>query len=333
MPSPDAQLLSQFLNNPPEDYISGSALAKDLSISRVAIKKHIDKLKLEGFKFEASTHIGYRLIKKPTQLCAPLIEAYLLSLQSQNIPIHFFEETPSTMDAAKQLIAKNAPTPFAIIGRIQTKGRGRLGRSWDSTDTGNLYLTLTFQPDLPPTRMEGFSLWLAASLCQLYHTTFKAPIQAKWPNDLLYKGKKLAGILVEAQIDSDLMRYLAIGMGINLNTDLQKLPTALQKKATSLEQINGSTIDMSWAAANIIHTVNKAYTQFLKPNTIDKLPKLWNQFDYLKDKEIQVQTFDQSYTGKAQGITPTGQLQLKIPGQKSPLTFNSGDVSLSENYN
>ena len=96
-----------------------------------------------------------------------------------------------------------------MVARAQTSGRGRLGRKWVSEDRGNLYASFAFRPELRPSRMQDFTLWMGLNVCELIQNFCKITPGLKWPNDILVDGRKVGGILTEARVDADQVRELS----------------------------------------------------------------------------------------------------------------------------
>lgn len=139
----------------------------------------------------------------------------------------------STNDEAKRLAASGAPDGTVVTAREQTRGRGRRGRGWTSPP-GNLYLSLVLRPNVPATRLPELGFMAAVALTDTIAPLLPAPetLGHKWPNDVLLKGKKLAGILIETSLGADPSRadWAVIGLGINVRHH----PSEADRPATSL---------------------------------------------------------------------------------------------------
>ena len=147
-------------------------------------------------------------------------------------PVYHFEEVASTNDLAKELAARGAPEGTLIVAEAQSRGRGRLGRQWNSPPGTGLYVSLLLRPPLPPTEMPQITLTTAVAAARaLKRVTGVAP-GIKWPNDLLLAGKKLGGILTEMETESEQIRHLVVGLGLNVDT--RAFPEELAATATSL---------------------------------------------------------------------------------------------------
>src|SRR5690606_18217155 len=133
----------------------------------------------------------------------------------------------STNDEAARQLAAGRTAPFVILARKQTRGRGRLGRAWHSEANGNLYASFAFRPRVPPGRMAVFTLWMGVSICELIANFTHLQPGIKWPNDILFDGRKAGGMLTEARIDSDQIRDLIFGLGLNVNAPAADWPADL----------------------------------------------------------------------------------------------------------
>ncbi|MCP3898540.1 MAG: biotin--[acetyl-CoA-carboxylase] ligase, partial [Desulfobacteraceae bacterium] len=200
----------QTLFNSPEDTISGVSLSEKFGISRVAVWKHIKSLKESGVEI-ISTSKGYSLSNKDDLLFSFCFEKY-------REKIHFFPSVSTTMNTAKKMAKTDINDFSVVIAQDQTEGRGRLNRKWVSSE-GGLWFTLILKPDLPPPL--AYILNFAASYCltKCLNTLFKIDAKVKWPNDILIKNEKLAGLLSEMETEGDMLKFVNIGIGLNVNNE------------------------------------------------------------------------------------------------------------------
>lgn len=309
-------------------YISGNDLADELKISRVSIWAHLEKLKKTGFSFEAIRNRGYRIEKEPDIIHPDLLNTYL-NLNHSTLPLIYLNEVDSTnSEAERQLSNKNGSTPFAVVSNQQTQGRGRHGRSWKSNDPGNLYLSFGFKTNLPPTLIKSFTPWMATVLCDLFNQEFNIPIELKWPNDLIFHGKKIAGMLVESRIDVDSARDLIFGIGFNINGNPQNWPQELQAIATSLKAETNQTYNINKMTASIISSILDAYQKFIDNTWKAILPELWSRYDSIYDKYVKGFHGDQPIEGIAKGISEVGALKLLL-NNGTLLLLDIGEISFS----
>ena len=310
-----------------DDFVSGSTLASDLRLSRVAIWQHLEKLREQGFAFEAVRSRGYRLTAKPQDLNALLIEARLPA--SAACRIVALDTVDSTNDEAMRRVSQGESTPLVVIAREQTRGRGRMGRPWLSESNGNLYLTFALQPAVPPERLATITPWIGVNLCGLFAGYAKVEPRIKWPNDVLLNGRKAVGILTEARIDADRIRDLVIGCGLNLAPPPGGWPGELKDRAISLSEITGTPIDLNHFAAAVISRVLTACRTFQADEHGPELAAEWRRFDALLDQEITLIHGRDEVTGIASGIDTDGSLLLRVGGG-SPQRFRAGEVTIAK---
>ncbi len=309
-------------------FVSGNRLAEIIRISRVGVWSHMEKLRTQGFVFEAVRSKGYRLVEKPESLHPLLIEANLVA-RKEPPPIIFLEEVDSTNSEAERRLANGEEAPFIVIGRSQTAGRGRLGRRWFSGDSGNLLLSIAFRPNLSPDRMRNFTLWMSVNLCEAIANTCKISPGVKWPNDLLYEGRKLGGILTEARIDSDQTRDVIFGLGLNINGHRENWPKDIASRTTSISDALGHKVDINRLTAVLINRILTAYKQFIGNDFTDSFSNMWEQFDLLRGKQISLLQGKTRFQGIASGIDDSGALRLKL-NTGAELAVHAGDVTIEK---
>ncbi|MCC6415067.1 MAG: biotin--[acetyl-CoA-carboxylase] ligase [Opitutaceae bacterium] len=309
-------------------HVSGAALAKKLGVSRVAVWQHMEKLRAQGFDFEGKKSRGYRLTRKPGHLHATFLEA-LLTARHREFPLTVLDTVDSTNDEAARQLADGRPAPFVVLACEQTKGRGRFGRTWHSDDHGNLYASFAFRPQVSPQRMPMFTLWMGVSVCELISAFCGARAGIKWPNDIVFDGRKAGGMLTEARIDADQMRDLVFGLGLNVNQPAGTWPADVAKRATSLAAEIGHPVDLNHFAAALIGRVRLAYQHFLDGTHARLLAEAWPKRDILRGRTIAVLNGRQRIEGTADGIDEHGSLRLRDRhGQLH--RFSAGEVTLEK---
>jgi biotin-[acetyl-CoA-carboxylase] ligase BirA-like protein len=202
------------------------------------------------------------------------------------------------------------------------------GRRWLSEPNGNLYLTLAFRPRLPPARMPTFTLWAGANLCQLIATFTRTTPTVKWPNDLLFHGRKCGGILTEARIDADHIRDLVIGIGLNLAAPAAGWPAELRPVATSLAEQSRTPLDPNRLTAALLGRMLAAYERFVAGDHQAALADLWHRYDALRDREVTLLDGDERITGIARGIDDTGALLVRTTAGRTR-RFQAGEVTFA----
>ncbi|MFU8848635.1 MAG: biotin--[acetyl-CoA-carboxylase] ligase [Opitutales bacterium] len=313
-----------------EAYVSGSLLAQQLGISRPAVHGKLDKLRQEGFEVEAVRNRGYRISALPERLHPALLRCILDRLGSRT-GLLYFPEIDSTNSEAERRIASGQSSPFAIVSSGQTKGRGRLGRVWQSQSADNLYLSVLFEPNIPPQQLQHFTLWAGICICRaLQGFAPSAPLRIKWPNDLHCEGRKFAGMLTEAKIDTDGIRSIIFGLGLNINSNPNDFPPEVRALATSLHAIHGQPLPLSEVTAVVIRAIEEAYAICIQESdTNETLAEAWAPLDALFGQAVTAILKGQEITGMAAGIDSSGALLLEMPdGHKEAI--RAGDVTLKK---
>lgn len=327
MPTPEHLILRELLARDPA-WVSGSALAEKLGVSRVAVWQHMEKLRAAGFTFEAQRARGYRLVGKPSAPHATLIETQL-KVRPKGFSLVVLDETDSTNDEAARELAAGRAAPFAIVARRQSRGRGRLGRTWHSEANGNLYLSVAFRPRVAPERMGAFTLWMGLNVCELLSNFASVNPGLKWPNDILFDGRKAGGMLTEARIDADHIRDLVFGLGLNINSPEGGWPAALGGRAISLAEVTGTPLDFNRLAAALIGRILLAYQNFADGDYTKTFADLWHRYDVLRGREIALLEGGRRHAGTVAGLDDEGALLLRDAHGRTQ-RYRAGEVTIEK---
>lgn len=325
--SPEVIILESLLDAEP-GVVSGTALAKRLNMSRVAVWGHMEKLREQGFEFEALHARGYRIQKYPTGLCEALIRAYRREREGA-LDLLILDEVDSTNDEASRQISAGRAAPFVVLARKQTRGRGRFGRVWHSEQNGNLYASFAFRPQLESHRMQTFTLWMGANVCELVANFCRVAPGLKWPNDILFDRRKAGGILTEARMDSDQIRDLVFGLGLNVNSPAGGWPEGLGQRAVSLAERTEQPLDLNRFTAALLGRILTAYRKFVDGTYTETFADLWNRFDILRGQPVAILQGNQRIAGRAAGIDDEGSLILKTDEGRTA-RFRAGEVTIEK---
>ncbi len=310
------------------DFVSGRELAELIGVSRVSVWSYMEKLKTQGFDFEAVRSKGYRLTKTPDTLNQPLIQARLQHAAGKFTAI-VLDEVDSTNSEAERRIANGEETPFVVLSRLQTVGRGRLGRVWHSPQNGNLYASFAFRPQISPSQMSLFTLWMGINICECINSICRVSCQVKWPNDLHIAGKKVAGILTEARMEADQVLNAVLGLGLNVNSDGADWPEELQTIATSLSQSAGETFDINKLVSAITGRIAIAYKQLADGSHRAALKERWPRYDTLAGKHVSLIQGESRISGTANGIDSSGSLVIERD-DGSRFLARAGEVTIEK---
>ena len=296
----------QVLRGAP-DPISGERLAAQLGLSRAAVWKRVHRLKAQGYVIEGSPRRGYRLLAVPDKL---LPEEVLQGLKTRVFtgPVHHFETLDSTNDLAKELAVQGAPEGTVVVAEAQTGGRGRLGREWNSPPGVGLYVSLVLRPMLPPMELPQITLTTAVAVVRAVRRVAGVAPGIKWPNDLLVNGKKLGGILTEMETESDRIRHVVVGLGLNVNNP--EFPPELAATATSLTLTAGGTFSRVNLLKAWLEEFEELYGRFLNQGFPEILEE-WKCSTVTLGRAVTVRQGPREISGQALDIAPDGALLLR----------------------
>jgi BirA family transcriptional regulator, biotin operon repressor / biotin---[acetyl-CoA-carboxylase] ligase len=277
------------------EIISGVKLSKVLNISRVAVWKHIKALKESGFNIESRPK-GYVLLNHED-----LLLPFCFKKKFQKEIFHF-QELESTMDKAKSLAKNKAPHLSVVIAENQTTGRGRLNRKWFSSK-GGLWFTLILKPKTPPQLSYIYNFAASLSLSRSLRQLFGVDVSVKWPNDILLNGKKLVGLLSEMETRGDMVEYLNIGIGINVNNQPQKN----EPKAISLKDV----LHRNLSRRLILETFLGNFKNQIQTIDCPGIIALWKKQTSTIGSHVRIETLTDAYEGLAVDVDEAGALIIK----------------------
>ncbi|HND63185.1 MAG TPA: biotin--[acetyl-CoA-carboxylase] ligase, partial [Opitutaceae bacterium] len=183
---------------------------------------------------------------------------------------------------------------------------------------------------LPPARMPTFTLWMGVNICELIANFTRTAPGIKWPNDILFDGRKAGGMLTEARVDADQIRDLVFGLGLNLNSPAGSWPADLARRAVSLAEETAEPLDPNRFTAALIGRVRIAYEQFLEGSHLDTFADLWNRHDLLRGKPVAVLQGSRRFSGIGAGVDDSGSLLVRPAAGGRPQRFLAGEVTLEK---
>lgn len=323
----DSQILSS-LRQAGDGSVAGTDLSERLGISRAAIWARIEDLRKHGYEIEASPHLGYRLLSTPDLLHADDLLARMKGQVTIGRDIRVFEETTSTNDVVEKLARDEVKEGVVVFAESQTKGRGRLGRKWISPKGKGLWFSVLLRPELRPTAVTQLTIAAASALRRAIHSVTGVNAQIKWPNDILIGGKKVAGILTELRAELDTVKYIILGMGVDVNQTAHEFPPELRSIATSLRVESGSAVSRSELAAMILQELDADYTR-IKQGRFAKVAEEWERHCSLLDHHVVIRIGERQITGRAEALDEDGALLVRTQHGRLERIIG-GDVSLEK---
>lgn len=305
-------------------FVSGERLGEKLGLTRASVWKMIRKLKEEGYTITSKPKMGYALIKEPEALNGLAIkEGLKCALFAKKV--HIVEEVDSTNTWAFREALKGAEEGEVFLAETQTKGKGRLGRTWFSPLKKNVYMSLVLRPKLPPRKVPLLGLFASLAVAEVFKYSYGLNPLLKWPNDVLVNGKKICGILTEAFGEAEVVAFVVLGIGINVNVKREELPLELRGIATSLNEELGHEISRNELVKKVLEAFEPLYLGLTSQREKELLERYRN-YCPMDGSEVLVEEFGQVVEGIVEGIDEEGALVLRTSqGQRK---IFAGDVKV-----
>lgn len=311
-----------------DGYVSGQKLCEMFGVSRTAIWKVINKIKEEGYQVESVPKMGYHLTDSPDLLTKSEI---INHLHTRNLgkDTYALEEIGSTNVYAKELGEQGKAHGTIVVAETQTDGRGRRGRSWSSPKGSSISMSVLLRPQILPEKASMLTIVMAFAVIKTLEEMQVENLSIKWPNDLLVNEKKVCGILTEMSAEPDMIHYVVIGTGINVNMD--SLPKEEAPYATTLKAETGKLYNRAGMIASILSHFENYYDLFMKTEDLSAMKEDYNNYLVNRNRKICVQERNAEVYGTARGITNTGKLCVELENGEEKEIF-AGEVSVRGIY-
>ena len=306
-----------------DGFLSGERISGQLGVSRAAVCKSVKKLREEGYAIESATNKGYRLLASPDLLTQGELLP-LLATRYMGRRVYSYEVTDSTNRRAREEAERGAPHGSVFFAEEQTNGRGRLGRTWSAPRGAGVWMSVLLRPKLTPADIAQVTLLAGLATCIAIREVTGLPVAIKWPNDIVYEGKKLVGILTEMAAEEDRISALVVGIGVNVNN--ASFPKELKEKATSLLLAGGRRVSRKELAARILLRLEEEYERFLQYAADRAFLDRYAQHCATIGSVVRVATGSEEFVGTAVGINETGALLVETGQGVRPVL--SGEVSV-----
>lgn len=246
-------------------FLSGEELSRQLGLSRAAVWKTVDALRREGYGIEARTGLGYRLTAVPDAMTEAEIRSFLGRTAVVGRELRCFDRLDSTNLYAKQIALDGAADGTVVTAELQTAGRGRMNRSFQSPRGQGVYLTALLRPNLPPERLQPVTALAGVAVCDAIEELCGVRPGLKWPNDPVLGGRKLCGILTELSVEGETGRvqHLVLGIGVNVRHAAEDFSPEVAEMATSLLMELGRQVSRPALAAAEIRALDRLYAALL----------------------------------------------------------------------
>ncbi|MBQ8947622.1 MAG: biotin--[Lachnospiraceae bacterium] len=311
-------------------YISGQELSEHFGVSRTAIWKAIRTLKEDGYEIEAVPNKGYRLVSTPDIMSYSEISSRLGTGYVAR-ELYYYDKVDSTNVRVRQ-IADTASDGTLVVSDMQEAGRGRRGRGWNSPAGTGIYMSLLLKPDIMPSDAPMITLIMALAVAGAIRNTTGLDARIKWPNDVVINGRKTCGILTEMDMESDYIRDVIVGVGINVNQpDTGSFPEEIRGTATSLKIEAGETVRRSALVAEVMNLFEGYYDSFLGNGDLSGLRQEYEKLLVSIGTEVRVLDPGGEYSGISGGIDDRGELLVKMPDGEVRTVY-AGEVSVRGIY-
>jgi BirA family biotin operon repressor/biotin-[acetyl-CoA-carboxylase] ligase len=305
--------------------VSGTKIAAEIGVGRGEVWRLVQQLRALGVEIAGHPATGYRLKAVPDlllpDLLSPLVRGTIFGQH-----IHHYYKIGSTNTSAMEAAGAEAPEGSVFLAEQQTAGRGRGGHSWESAQSSGIYCSVVLRPLLPPS--EALVLSLAAGLAvhaAVQQIDSRAALDLKWPNDVLIEGKKFCGILTEMNAEATRVRYVVIGIGINVNQT--KFPAELRDIATSLQIATGRAWSRVELCAALLKSLDREYRDLLaKPDARESILRRFQEgSSSVRGRQVRIEE-NGGFEGVSDGLDARG--FLKVRTTAGVRTVLSGTVRL-----
>lgn len=233
-------------------------------------------------------------------------------------------ELDSTNRAAHALAEEGEPEGVVVIAEAQNRGQGRLGRHWVSPAKLNLYISFVLRPRLDPAEAAKITLLAAVAVADTLGGLFSVCPRIKWPNDVLLRGRKVAGILSELACEANQTLFVIVGIGINLNFPRVLMPPELRNRATSVMEEVGTPVDRITVTRSLVQNMEKRYIEF-EARGFDSIARSWNAYARIEGRWVRARMGKEDLVGRVRELDTNGFLVLECGDGRTERVV-SGDV-------
>jgi BirA family biotin operon repressor/biotin-[acetyl-CoA-carboxylase] ligase len=314
-----------FLKSHKAEYLSGQDLSDVLKISRVAVWKHIKRIRSLGYKIESKQNLGYKLVGN-TDLLLPWEVTDGLKTKIIGNRVYYFENIDSTQNFAASIAHNPRENGAVVIAKKQSSGKGRLGRKWISPN-GGVWFSVIIHPKFDVSLVTLFPLAASLALSHAIERTLQKKPELKWPNDVTLNRKKVAGILIDLSIESNYIENLILGVGINFKIDPAKIEKTIKNTGnfygvSTLVDKNEKTNPLELMQLFLFEL--EKICEELNQGNIRKIINEWTKKSLTIGKTVDVFTSSGKISGKATRIDDDGALVISKAGKTQRILV--GDV-------
>lgn len=312
----DAQLLAAF-RAAGNDGLTAANLADRLGVSRATVTRHIEELRQVGFEIEHQAHLGYRVAVWPDILLADDIQ-HRIGKTVIGRRVLVYAQTASTNDLVEKLAFDGGAEGTVVFAESQTRGRGRMGRAWASPRGKGLWFSSLLRPKLPLSAAARLTIAASVAVARAIREQTGLSPTIKWPNDIHIAGRKCGGILAELRSELDAIRFVVLGIGLDVNCDADDFPPDVRRLATSLKievaRAAGSGLNTPLSRADLavalLRELDRAY-RLACDDDFDAVRAEWGALCSTLGKRVRLHVGPHRIEGHAQALDEDGALLVR----------------------
>ena len=288
--------------------VPGPKIAAEIGVTRSTVWMWIERLRSLGVEIKGYPSSGYQLQTLPDILAPSLVRPELGDNEIGRRIVHYFR-VDSTNTVAAEMAAKGETHGTVVVAEEQTAGRGRLGRSWYSEKTSGIYASVILRPPLAPAAAPVLTLVAGLAAHQALSSVTGLPVDIRWPNDILLRGKKLGGILTEMSAEMDRLHTVVIGIGLNINH--RAMPGELKDVATSLRIEGGRPYARVPVFVALLKELERYYRLLLADGSAAVTRRWAAASTFAEGKRVRVRTTSGEYEATTAGLETSGALRVR----------------------
>lgn len=309
-----------------ERYSSGQELADTLDVTRATIHNCILRLEAMGVSIERVRGKGYRLLRPLDLIDANKIKSNLSpEVLNGLMQINVLHQVDSTNNFISSYESPATSHFSVVLAEMQSAGKGRRGRTWESPYAANIYMSLLWTMQKSMSEVGALSPLLAISMVRALAAMGIEGLGLKWPNDIYCHYKKLAGLLIECSGEVNGNTKMIIGVGVNVHMDDQDNIHIDQPWTNILSNTPNTSVSRNDIVPSLLNHMVPILNKF-NSDQIESLVEDWREWDIMQNQQVVLHTTNKDIVGVARGIDETGRLLLET--KQGTQVFSAGDVSL-----
>jgi len=323
LPTVEEELVGLLEKNG-DRFLNTKDISLKLGVHPYTIYQAVRELRRWEFQIQSERGKGYKLVGSPDLILSADIKKNLKT-KILGKKIFSYRKVGSTNVLGFRLAETKAEEGTLIVAEEQTKGKGRMGRSWYSPPRLGLWMSLILRPDIPPFKAPGLSICAGLALAQAIGEMAGIEAKIKWPNDCLIDGKKVGGILLELSAELDRINFVIVGIGVNVNHSEKDFPKSLAETSTSVKIKLGKDISRLALLTSFLEKFERIYLDF-KKNGLSPQREAIKNFSSLLGEKVAVKFGKEKIEGMAEDIDDNGSLVIKT--NKGEKVVTAGEVTV-----